>query len=268
VGDGGGRPDRDEVDRLLNEYVAHPRRAVRNRIVEVHMGLAASRTRRLRRSAAPDDDLEQVAFLALVKAVDRFDPTKGASFATFATRTIDGELKRHLRDATWDVRVPRSLKELHVSARSVSAELAQRLGRSPSVGDIAEELGVGREEVLAAMGAGTSRDSESLDAGSGSGGEGGSGGTTLAQDHIAAIATAGGFEAVDNAEMLSRLLEHVGERDREILRLRFAERLSQEEIAGRIGVSQMQVSRLLRRTLDQLRREAARGAGAEPGEHP
>jgi RNA polymerase sigma-B factor len=253
VASGRGRPDPAEVDRLLAEYVAEPRRATRNRIVELHMGLAASRARRFRRSAAPDDDLEQVAFLALVKSVDRFDPAKGASFATFATRTVDGELKRHLRDATWDVRVPRSLKELHVSVRSVTAELAQRLGRSPSVGDIADELGVGRSEVLAAMGAGTTRDAESLDAGAEGRDDGAVPGRAAPQDHMAALATAGGFDLVDDAEMLAGLLDGVGDREREILRLRFEENLSQDAIAERIGVSQMQVSRLLRRTLEHLR---------------
>ena len=239
----------------MDEHLANPARSTRNRIVELHMGLASSRARSIGGGARADDDLEQVAFLALVKAIDRFDPSKGASFATFASRTVDGELKRHLRDATWAVRVPRSLKELHVSILSATTELEQRLGHSPSVGEIADELGVGRAEVLSALGAGTARSSNSLDTPEGSEGD------PVGMDRQAALAVKADYEAVDNAELLEQLTADLGHRDREIIRLRFVERMSQDEIADQVGVSQMQVSRLLRRTLDQMRSSAAGDAG-------
>ena len=129
-------------DELFAEFQRNPRRSVRNKIVERHLGLAVHIARRFSPSTIGDEDLQQVAMLALVKAVDRFDPTIGSAFSAFAGRTIEGEIKRHFRDKTWSVRVPRSAKELHLAVRRANDELTQALGRSPSVPEVAEHLGI------------------------------------------------------------------------------------------------------------------------------
>jgi len=137
----------DDLD-LFREFATNRSRAVRNQLVERHMGLAAHIANRYRRSNMSDDDLRQVAMVGLVKAVDRFDPDYGSSFSAFAGRTIEGELKRHFRDRSWVVRVPRSAKELHLHVRRANDELSQQIGRSPSVDEIAEHLADLRCDVL------------------------------------------------------------------------------------------------------------------------
>src|SRR6187402_1981200 len=139
--------DLDDLE-LFREYVTTKRRATRNQLVERHMGLAAHIANRFRRSGGLDDDLRQVAMVGLVKAVDRFDPEYGATFSAFAGRTIEGELKRHFRDRSWTVRVPRGAKELHLMVRRAGEELAQATGRSPTIDEIATHLRVDREDVL------------------------------------------------------------------------------------------------------------------------
>ena len=233
-------------DELFAEFQRNPRRSVRNKIVERHLGLAVHIARRFSPSTIGDEDLQQVAMLALVKAVDRFDPTIGSAFSAFAGRTIEGEIKRHFRDKTWSVRVPRSAKELHLAVRRANDELTQALGRSPSVPEVAEHLGIGRDDVITGLSAAAARSVGSIDAS-----------TTdddTAIDRREAIADVEtGFGKTDDERVVEMLLEKLPEREREIVRLRFYEDLSQAEIAERCGISQMHVSRLLRRSFDQMR---------------
>lgn len=240
------RPDDAAVAELFGRYTRVRSRAVRNEIVEMHMGLAKHISRRFSRGN-DGEDLEQVALLALVRAVDRFDPERGFAFSTFAGRTIEGELKRYFRDRTWKVRVPRSLKDLRVSVRSASDELTNRLGRAPSVAEIAEFLDVETDSVVAALGADSARNTESIDAPAPGASE------DDGPRSRSELATAGGFEVIDDRSQVEDLMRVLPEREREIVRLRFEGRLSQQAIAERMGLSQMHVSRLLRRSLETMR---------------
>jgi RNA polymerase sigma-B factor len=233
-------------DELFAEFQRNPRRSVRNQIVERHLGLAVHIARRFSPSMMLDEDLQQVAMMALVKAVDRFDPTIGSAFSAFAGPTIEGEIKRHFRDKTWAVRVPRSAKELHLAVRTATDQLTQRLGRSPSVPEVAKHLGVSRDDVVTGLSAAAARSVRSIDA-------------SMVDDRPAIDRQAmmadleTGFANADNEQVVEMLLEMLPEREREIVRLRFYENLSQDEIAQRCGISQMHVSRLLRRSLEQMR---------------
>jgi len=240
-----GERDPHEELALFVEFARSRRRAVRNQLVERHMGLAAHVASRFGRRGPSDDDLRQVAFLALVKAVDRFDPERGVAFSTFAGRTIEGEIKRHFRDHTWTVRVPRSAKELHLQLRRATDELTQRLGRSPNAAQLAEHLGITVDEVVEGIAAGSAYTTQSLDAPAGADGEG--------SRQLGELDS--GFGHVVDLEMIGRMLEQLPEREREIVRLRFYEDLSQSEIAERVGISQMHVSRLLRRSFETMRRQ-------------
>ncbi|MGH9132601.1 MAG: SigB/SigF/SigG family RNA polymerase sigma factor [Ilumatobacteraceae bacterium] len=237
-------------DALFAEFRRSPRRSVRNQIVERHLGLAVHIARRFSPSAARDEDIQQVAMLALVKAVDRFDPTVGSAFSAFAGRTIEGEIKRHFRDKTWTVRVPRSAKELHLAVRRANDELTQTLGRSPSVAEVAEHLGVDRDDVVTGLSAAAARSVGSIDA-SPSDGEP----APDRRDSMADVES--GFGHTDDAQVVQMLLDKLPAREREIVRLRFYEDLSQAEIAERCGMSQMHVSRLLRRSFEQMRNTLA-----------
>jgi RNA polymerase sigma-B factor len=203
---------------------------------------------RYRHSPQPREDLEQVASLALVKAVDAYDPWRGPSFAAYAVPTILGELKRHMRDATWDVHVPRSLKERVLVIEQAERRLAARSGKPPTVAELAAEAGGTHEQVLEALAARGAHDALPLDAQ-----------TSEAEDAGAAVpepAADGDFrELVEDRMVLSRALRGLHHRERELLRLRFVEGLTQSEIATRVGLSQMHVSRLLRATLQCLRDE-------------
>jgi len=236
----------DDEAALFLEFARTRSRALRNRLVERHMGLAAHVARRFGRRGPSDDDLRQVAFLALVKAVDRFDPEREVAFSTFAGRTIEGEIKRHFRDHTWTVRVPRSAKETHLQLRRATDELTQRLGRSPTVQQLAEHLHIDTDTVVEGIAAGSAYSTASLDAPLGPDGEGPR--QLGAEDS--------GFGHVSDTSMVAELMERLPEREREIVRLRFYEELSQTEIAEQVGISQMHVSRLLRRSFETMRRQA------------
>ena len=252
--------DDDELGdiELFREFVESRKRSVRNQLVERHMGLAAHIARRYTRSGTPDDDLRQVAMVGLVKAVDRFDPDFGAQFSSFAGQTIEGELKRHFRDRTWTVRVPRGAKELHLQVRDATAELEQDLGRSPSVEQLAHHLGIDREEVVRGLVAGAASSVGTLDtAGSDDDLAGTDRQAVLAEDDRA-------FEDTENLQVIGELLDTLPERERRIVELRFYERMSQSAIADEIGISQMHVSRLLRKSFEQMRREMTSATGT-PG---
>jgi RNA polymerase sigma-B factor len=210
------------------------------------MGLAAHIAQRFGRSGAADDDLRQVAMLGLVKAVDRFDPEHGAAFSSFAGTTIEGELKRHFRDKSWTVKVPRSAKELHLLVRGAAEELSQQNGRSPSVDQIASHLAVDRDDVLRGLAATAAYSVGTIDAGGGD--------DDAPTDRQAALATEDPlFEHAENVEVLTELLERLDDRSAEIVRLRFFEQNTQSEIADALGLSQMHVSRLLRKAFEQMR---------------
>ncbi|MBA3288592.1 MAG: SigB/SigF/SigG family RNA polymerase sigma factor [Acidimicrobiia bacterium] len=240
------RTGREGEEALFRRFAETRDRRLRNELVEAHMGLAAHVARRFGRRGPSDDDLRQVAFLALVKAVDRFEPDRNVAFSTFAGRTIEGEIKRHFRDHTWSVRVPRSAKEIHLRLRKATDELTQRNGQSPTVPALATYLGVEVDEVIEGLAAGTAYSTASLDAPAGPDSDGPRqiGGEDIGYSHVADI------------DAIADLMQRLPEREREIVRLRFYEELSQSEIAKRVGISQMHVSRLLRRSFEQMRRSA------------
>jgi RNA polymerase sigma-B factor len=242
--------DRDEVRVLLADYHRTGDVVLRDRLVEMHLGLAEYLARRFDRRGEPLDDLVQVASLALIKAIERFDPGRGLEFSTFAVPTIVGELKRHFRDKGWALRVPRRLQELHLRLASAVADLTHELGRSPSIPELADRLQATTDEVIEAIEAGRAYRSSSLDA-------------PVAGDDATRTASAtigeadDGIAGIDERSQLTSLLRELPERERTILVLRFYDGLTQSEIAERMGISQMHVSRLLSRTLAQLRQQAA-----------
>lgn len=243
---------------LFEEWRRTGNRALRNQLVELHIGLAVHIARRFERGPRRDDDLEQVALLALVKSVDRFDPGRGVPFAAFAGRTIEGELKRYFRDATWAVQVPRSAKELHLAVRGGIDRLTHQLGRAPSVDEVAAELSISRDDVLLGLAATDARAVGSLDA---TPDDGSPSSARLADDGDP------GYGDVDDRDAVAGLLAQLPERERKIVELRFYGGLSQSQIAEQMGISQMHVSRLLRATLERMREfaEAAPG-GLASGE--
>jgi RNA polymerase sigma-B factor len=228
------------------------RRMVRDRLVTAHLPVAEHIARRFRNRGQPADDLKQVATVGLINAVDRFDPTRGTDFLSFAVPTITGEVRRYFRDATWSIRVPRRLKELHASVATASARLGQRLGRSPRPSELAAELGVSLKDVYEGLQVGYAYNSESLDLGSGEDGASSSLENRLGVlDHDLSV--------VDDRETLYPALSRLPERDAAIVMMRFFGNLTQTQIAERIGVSQMHVSRLLAASLVKLRQTLVGG---------
>lgn len=217
---------------------------LRDELVHRHRGLAEALARRFR-GRGEVEDLTQVALLALVKAVDRFDPGRGVPFPAFASTTIVGELKRHLRDTVWAVRVPRSLQEAGLEVGRAVETLTQQLGRSPTVPEVAELIDRSEDEVLEGLEVGTALEAASLDAPIG--GDDGPSREPATLDEGLELAE----EWVDVADAIRALPE----RERRILHLRFFRGMSQSAIAAELGISQMHVSRLLARTLAQLRSE-------------
>ncbi len=223
------------------------RQGVRDALVEQHLPLVEHLARRFRNRGEPYDDLVQVATIGLIKSVDRFDTDRGVEFSTYATPTIVGEIKRHFRDKGWAVRVPRRLQELRLSLTASTSELSQKNGRAPTVAELAEHLGLSQEEVLEGLESANAYSTLSLDAGDQGGDD----------DGVAVVDTLGvedeGLEGVEYRESLKPLLEKLPAREKKILMLRFFRNMTQSEIAREVGISQMHVSRLLARTLAQLR---------------
>ena len=220
--------------------------AARNELIERYMPLARSLALRYRRASEPLDDLIQVASVGLVKAVDRWDPGRGLAFSSYAVPTILGELRRYFRDSTWDVRPARDLQELCLSVEEARERLWGELGRSPTVGDIAERLERQPEEVVEALQATEGRSVRSLDAPVHDEEEDSASAGDLIGRHDAE------YDRVEAGVTLERLTGILDDRAREILRLRFAEDLLQSEIAERVGCSQMHVSRIIRSSLEKL----------------
>ena len=220
----------------------------RERIVQRCLPLADHIARRFEGRGEARDDLVQVARVGLVNAVNRFDVDAGSVFASYAVPTIMGEVRRHFRDNGWSVKVPRRLKELHLRLGAATAELSQRLGHAPTPSELAAELGMDREEVVEGLIAGSSYNTLSIDSG-------GSG-----DDEAPAIADTLGssddaLDQIENREALRPLLATLPERERTVLILRFFESMTQSQIAERVGISQMHVSRLLAKSLARLRDE-------------
>jgi RNA polymerase sigma-B factor len=240
-------PKLADEQQLLDRYYRDRDQTIREELVQRFMPLARRLAARYRGDREPLDDLVQVASLGLVKALDRFDPSRGVAFSSYAVPTILGELKRHFRDRGWSVRVPRDLQERIARVDRAIAELPGRLGRAPSVNEIADRLEVDPEEVLEAMEAGHAHHAMSLDAQSQN--EDGEG--------IPLTERLGGsdpaFDTVEYGAAITDALESLSERDRTVLHLRFIEDMTQTEIADRVGVSQMHVSRILRSAVERLR---------------
>jgi len=239
---------RDELRRQLEEFVATRDRTLRDEIVASHAGLAEYLARRFQNRGESIEDLVQVALIGLLKAVERFDPGRGLELSTFATSTIVGELKRHFRDKGWAVRVPRRLQELHLRVRPVVHSLSQELGRSPTIGEIARRVGVSEEEILEAMEAGRAYRCSSIDPTPDEDGGG------MVAGHLGTDES--GLEEVEQRLLLSRLMATLPERERLIIYLRFFRGMTQAEIATRLSLSQMHISRLVARSLAHLREQA------------
>jgi RNA polymerase sigma-B factor len=250
--------DRHELRAKLEEYARTGDKELRDEIVGSQVGLAEYLARRFKNRGEPIEDLIQVALLGLLKAVERFDPSRGLEFSTFATPTIVGELKRHFRDKGWAVRVPRRVQELHLRMGTVVNSLSQELGRSPTIPEIAARAEVSVDEVLEAMEAGRAYRFSSIDAPAGDD-----------DDRVSSPAAAqlgeddSNMEEVEQRMLLSPLIASLPKREQMIIHLRFFRGMTQSEIAARLGISQMHVSRLLARSLAQLRDRA--GAEAAPG---
>jgi len=241
----------EELAELLREYRVTGDRRIRNRIVESQMHLVEHYVIRYRRPGrAEPDDLRQTALMALVGAVDRFDDRFGASLQTFAARTIEGELKRFLRDRTWLVRPPRSTQEVHLRVRRAMEELSHELTRSPTTAEIAERLGEPVETVILGLVAAAQRDGESISRRRRD--------EDSPQLEDALSCTDDGFDLTEQRIVLRDAVHELEERHLRILRLRYLDEMTQPEIAEAIGVSQSYVSRLLRDGLATLRREFER----------
>ncbi len=248
-----GPEQRRREEGLLAELASLPvddphRAVVRDELVTMHLPLVHHLARRYRDRGESFDDLVQVGTVGLIKAVDRFDASKGVAFSTFATPTILGEIKRHFRDRTWAVRVPRRLQELQAQVTRRTDELTRTLNRAPTVRELAESLEVSQDDILDAIEARQAYATSSIDAGSNDEGVDSSPlADRLGEDEPA-------FEAIEDRESLRPLLEQLPERERQIIMLRFFRNMSQTQIAEEMGISQMHVSRLLARSLAELRR--------------
>src|SRR6478735_1234426 len=222
------------------------RDAARDSLVHLHLPLVEHCARRFRNRGEPLEDLVQVGTIGLIKSVDRFDTERGVEFSTYATPTIIGEIKRYFRDKGWAIRVPRRLQELRMQIGTASAELTQSLGRSPTPRELAEAIGCSVEEIVEGIESSNAYSTLSLDA------------TDDSDDSTASMLDAigvddEGLEHVEIRESIKPLLDRLEPREKKILLLRFFKNMTQSQIAEEIGVSQMHVSRLLNRTLEQLR---------------
>ncbi len=244
-------PDRTQARELFERLSQLPpgdpeRTRIRATLVELHLPLVEYLARRFRNRGEWLDDLTQVATIGLIKSIDRFDLERGVEFSTYATPTIVGEIKRHFRDKGWAVRVPRRLQELKLSLTKAIGDLAQREGRAPTVSELAAHLQMSEEEVLEGLESANAYSTVSLDAP-----DSGDEDAPAVADSLGMIDDA--LEGVEYRESLKPLLERLPPREKKILLLRFFGNMTQLQIAAELGISQMHVSRLLARTLAQLR---------------
>jgi RNA polymerase sigma-B factor len=238
-----------EDRRLLVRYHREGDAVAREQLVARFLPLARQLARRYQRGGEQLDDLVQVASLGLLKAIDRFEPERETAFSSFAVPTILGELKRHFRDKGWSVRVPRDLQEMAVKVDRVADEMSRELGRAPTPAEIAQRSGATQEQVLEAREASGAYRAVSLDRPRSEDEEEG-------DSYADAVgADDPGFVRAEDAATVDRLMSVLSDREREVLRLRFEEDLTQSEIGRRVGVSQMHVSRLIRQSIARLREE-------------
>jgi RNA polymerase sigma-B factor len=242
---------RAETMRVLRRMVSLPigdpeRARLRDEVIEDHMPYARHIARRYGNSGSTTEDFEQVAFLGLVKAVDNFDPEHGTGFLGYATPMIIGEIKRYFRDGTWSVHVPRRMQEVTGAMHKASDALTAELGRAPTLPELSERLGVAVDELVEALDASEAYRTASLDRPVGHEPDGASLGELIGADDP-------GYELAVNREVLRGLVEELGERDRQILSMRFFDGMTQSQIGEKLGVSQMQVSRLITKILTTLR---------------
>jgi RNA polymerase sigma-B factor len=242
-------------DQLRDATLPDTERArIRELLVTEHLPLAQHIAWKYRNRGQPDDDLLQVATLGLIGAVDRFEPTRTASFLSFAVPTITGEIRRYFRDSTWTLRVPRSLKELHASITEATARLGQQLGRAPRPSELAADLGIPVDKVNEGLQASFAYTTGSLD-------ELSEHGQSSADGHLSEIDDR--FGLVEDRAMLYPALARLPEREARIVTLRFVDNLTQSQIAERVGLSQMHVSRLLAASLQTLREALVQGTPSE-----
>ena len=242
---------RAETMRVLRRMAALPvgdpeRERLRDEVVEDHMPYARHIAQRYGGQGASGEDFEQVAYLGLVKAVDNFDPEHGTGFLGYATPMIIGEIKRYFRDATWGVHVPRRMQELSGALRKATDTLTHDLGREPTIAELATHLGAEPEEIVEAIDAAGAYTTASLDHPVNSEEQGASLLDFMGEEDA-------GFDAVIDHQVLTELLTRLGERDKRILLMRYFRGMTQAEIGEELGVSQMQISRLLSRILKELR---------------
>ena len=237
-------PDVEVERELFARFKETGDQAIRNELAERHRGLAVTLARRFNGRGEPLDDLLQVAMIALLRAIERFEPERGNSFTTFATPTVLGELRRHFRDHTWALKVPRPIKDLHLRVRPAVSELRTELGRAPTVPELGRHLGCSDEAIIESLEVSAAYRPGSIHAPA-AGGEGLSLEDRLATDGDPLHS----FEVV---QTVRSIIARLPERERTVLELRFYDELSQSEIAQRVGLSQMHVSRILRATLERL----------------
>jgi RNA polymerase sigma-B factor len=247
-------PESDKV--LLRRYHEQGDLAAREQLIEQYMSLVRSLARRYAYRGEQLEDLVQIGAIGLIKAIDRFDVNRGVELTTYATPNIIGEIKRHFRDRGWSVRVPRGLQELNIQLSRLLEELTVQHGRSPTIPELAKAAGVTDEEVLEAIESGRAYTSLSLSVGASSDEEG-------ELDPLESLGTEEPrYEISENLAMLAPGFRVLDERERKILHLRFFEGLTQSQIAQQVGISQMHVSRLIRRSLEKIRDEIAVDEGA------
>jgi RNA polymerase sigma-B factor len=241
-------------DELLTRYHETRDPRLREELVRRFLPLARSLALRYAGGGEPSDDLIQVASVGLMGAIDRYEPARGVPFAGFAGPTILGELRRHFRDRVWTLRVPRGLQEQIRSVEEAITKLGSELERSPTVVEVADRLGLDEDEVLEALEAGDARRTVSLDQPA----AGDDAGDAAIGDRVGVADP--GFELVEARSAISAGMRVLSELEREVLRLRFVEDLTQSKIAEQVGYSQMHVSRILRRALERLREASTPGA--------
>jgi RNA polymerase sigma-B factor len=234
---------------LLRRYHERGDLAAREQLIEQYMSLVRSLARRYSYRGEQLEDLVQIGAIGLIKAIDRFDVDRGVELTTYATPNIIGEIKRHFRDKGWSVRVPRGLQELNVQLSRLVEQLTVQLGRSPTISELAKAASVEEEEVLEALESGRAYSSLSLSAGSSSDGE-------EELDPLESIGTEEHqYDVSEDRAVLAPGFRVLDDRERKILHLRFFEGLTQSQIAQQVGISQMHVSRLIRRALEKIREE-------------
>jgi RNA polymerase sigma-B factor len=237
--------DKNITRELFRRYKEEGDEEARNKLVVNHLNLVRYLASKFKNRGEPLDDLVQVGTIGLIKAIDRFDPSRGLEFTTYATPTIMGEIKRHFRDKGWSVRVPRRLQELSAKVMQATEELTNDLQRSPSVAEISEYVGASVDDVLEAMESSGAYSSVPLE-----GGGDGEDDSPSVIDHYATEDDA--LSSSDDRMLLEEAVRDFSAREKDIIRMRFQEGLTQTEIAEKLGVSQVQVSRLLRRTLQRI----------------